>query len=957
MTQSRRRISRGLRGSAVALLGAAIIATTLLPPTPALAAGKPIVAVFDITVQGRARLKKQLLRSLADYLATQLTAGGVYGVVPRDQLASRLRKQKKSSYKKCFDQSCQIAIGKEMAAGKSLATKIMKIGKLCVLSATLYDLRTSASERAATAKGKCSEESLLKSIDTVAAKISGDSAPLLGGDKQSSVKLDAIASVAGIRVSWPPRCPANKPMACFRMARKMKEQDQGLVLALYGYVRAKKTANWRVANKARRFAKKLMQGYVPRQTQLEAMLRGACKRRRPACYALATLRGVENNHAKELSFLRRACDGNVLAACTDLGNLYKQGKGTTKSESKAIALYRRACDRSYWPACSQLAYAYRYGRGVAKNERRAVGLYRRACDRRYWAACQRLGFFYSYGSTKNYSKALGIYRRACDGGYPQSCTSLAYMYKKGRGVAPNPAKARAIYMKACNDGYVYGCTAAGNYTKAAQLRQQKCDAGDLYACNSLAYMYKKGQGVPLNAAKASAIYRRSCNMGNISACISIRDDAKVAALYRRGCDGGNMYSCKALGDKYRYGRGVRLNKYSAVTYYRKACNGGYTYACNDLAYMYKYGYGVPRNTAMAKQIYQAACKKGNATACKNARSASSLIDGYRRKCTGGSMYDCYLLAGKYRFGTGVRLNKQWAVTYYRKACTGGYMKGCYELGYLYKYGYGVPRNSSSASFYYRKACAGGYRLACKYARQSGRSHYQASTPYPARPIAVSRVYCSTGVSCYNSASRYRYGRGVVKSQYKALAYYRKGCNYNYREACYQAGYMYKYGAIGVAKNLSQASFYYNKACRAGHSLACKHRPGASVSRTNYRGGGTLLSRYRSGCIARRYMDCYNMAKSYHFGRNGAVKNLFTALSYYRSACTKGHTESCYQAGFMYKKGHGTSPNHAQAVYFYTKACRAGHKTACKYHPNKNKGRYRKPYRGSSNGNYGAPPSE
>ncbi|PIE18032.1 MAG: hypothetical protein CSA65_06260 [Proteobacteria bacterium] len=823
MRQSGRVANHRLRRGAVALMGATIITAGLAALAPARAAGKPIVAVFDITVQGRTRLKKQLLRSLADYLATQLTAGGVYGVVPRDQLASRLRQQKKTSYKKCFDQSCQIAIGKELAAGKSLATKIMKIGKLCVLSATLYDLRTSASERAATAKGKCSEEALLKSIDSVAAKISGNN-PLTSGPKSPDVKLGAIATLAGVRVSWPPRCPANKPMACFRMARKMKEQDQGLVLALYAYVRAKKTANWRVVNKSRDFTKKLMQGYVPRQTQLEAMLRGACKRQRGACYALATLRDVEKNYAKALALLRMACDGNVLAACTDLGNLYRQGKGTIKNERKALALFRRACDRRYWPACSRLAYAYRYGRGVTKSERWAVSLYHRACDARYWAACQSLGFYYSYGTSKNYSKALRIYRRACDGGYPQSCTALADMYKMGRGVTANPSKARAIYMKACNDGYVYGCIAAGDFNKAAQLRQQKCDAGDLYACNSLAYMYKKGRGVAMNSAKATAIYRRSCNMGNISACISIRDNTRVATLYRQGCDGGNMHSCKSLGDKYRYGTGVRLNKYRAVQLYRKACDGGYTYACNDLAYMYKYGYGVARNMAMAKRIYQKACKKGNATACRNAKSASSLIAGYRSRCNGGSMYDCYTLASKYYSGTGVPINKSTAITYYRRACNGGYMKGCYELGYLYRYGYGVRRNSRTSSFYYRKACVGGYRIACKHARSAGHSYY--SSGYTGK----AGMSCMSGFSCHSKALRYRKTNPAL-----ALSYYRKGCTYNHRESCYQAGYMYKKG-MGTRPNHSQAVYYYTKACNAGHATACQYHPNRRYRRIRgYRG--------------------------------------------------------------------------------------------------------------------------
>jgi hypothetical protein len=60
-----------------------------------------------------------------------------------------------------------------MAAQKSLATKVLKIGKKCRVTGDLYDLKRAASERAATAGSGCSEDELLAAVEEVAAKLTG----------------------------------------------------------------------------------------------------------------------------------------------------------------------------------------------------------------------------------------------------------------------------------------------------------------------------------------------------------------------------------------------------------------------------------------------------------------------------------------------------------------------------------------------------------------------------------------------------------------------------------------------------------------------------------------------------------------------------------------------------------------------------------------------------------------
>ena len=164
---------RGLGSCRLALCGLLLLLCAV--PRGAAAETKEIVAVFTVEAKGL-KVDAGLLDRLTDYLAGQIAAADTYQVVPRAQLKQRLTKQRKASYKSCVDQSCQIEIGRELAAQKSLATKIVQLGSRCMVIATLYDLKRAAAERGATAKGGCSEDQLVASLETVVKRLGKRSA-------------------------------------------------------------------------------------------------------------------------------------------------------------------------------------------------------------------------------------------------------------------------------------------------------------------------------------------------------------------------------------------------------------------------------------------------------------------------------------------------------------------------------------------------------------------------------------------------------------------------------------------------------------------------------------------------------------------------------------------------------------------------------------------------------------
>ena len=136
---------------------------------------KPVVAVFDIQDTRKARgLTVQEKADLTAYLGTLLTNTRRYTTVPKSALKAALAAQKAQSYDACYEESCQIEIGKEVAAEKSLATRISKLGKKCIIAVTMYDLRKSAAENAVKDRVPCDVDSLLEAFEKLVPQLANN---------------------------------------------------------------------------------------------------------------------------------------------------------------------------------------------------------------------------------------------------------------------------------------------------------------------------------------------------------------------------------------------------------------------------------------------------------------------------------------------------------------------------------------------------------------------------------------------------------------------------------------------------------------------------------------------------------------------------------------------------------------------------------------------------------------
>lgn len=135
--------------------------------------GPQVVAVFGLR-DAASILKEEERAQLTRYLAAQIATGGRLLVVPEAELLKALRQEKAESYRECYDEACQIEIGRELAANKSLLTELVKLGSGCALVATLYDLERSTTEQATTERGACSVEAVAQLIERAAARLRGE---------------------------------------------------------------------------------------------------------------------------------------------------------------------------------------------------------------------------------------------------------------------------------------------------------------------------------------------------------------------------------------------------------------------------------------------------------------------------------------------------------------------------------------------------------------------------------------------------------------------------------------------------------------------------------------------------------------------------------------------------------------------------------------------------------------
>ena len=133
---------------------------------PAPARPPAIVAVLDIQ-DSAGRLHAETRRQLSRYIAAAVSRASAFRVIPPRQLRQRLSAEKKKSFANCYDDACRIELGKALSAQKVLATDLLRMGDRCVLTASLYELKTETVEKSALVETDCTDEALVDGVKTM----------------------------------------------------------------------------------------------------------------------------------------------------------------------------------------------------------------------------------------------------------------------------------------------------------------------------------------------------------------------------------------------------------------------------------------------------------------------------------------------------------------------------------------------------------------------------------------------------------------------------------------------------------------------------------------------------------------------------------------------------------------------------------------------------------------------
>ncbi len=212
----------------------------------------------------------------------------------------------------------------------------------------------------------------------------------------------------------------------------------------------------------------------------------------------------------------------------------------------------------------------------------------------------------------------------------------------------HPGSDPAFWAKACDAGRAKACHVL------ARTLDVQCQHSSAGGCFTLGVLLSDGRGLPRDPIGASRSFKRACDIGLESACISLVGMVKTDGdgVLQEPCNRGDGASCFMLGSLYYGGQGVSRDLEHAAALFQQSCTAGFTRGCGQLGESYLFGEGVPKDIARARQILE-------------------------------------------------------------NACNAGYGPGCFNVGIMHQQGIETPKNNSLARARFHKGCDLGYRQACE----------------------------------------------------------------------------------------------------------------------------------------------------------------------------------------------------------------------------------------------------
>lgn len=658
----------------------------------------------------------------------------------------------------------------------------------------------------------------------------------------------------------------------------------------------------------------------------------------------------EQGSDSALYWLNMGVDRFKSAECaTMLGDFYAEQQNDV---TKAIAFYDKAFTLGDTDAIVGIGRMY----AIAGQTSEAISTFNRYIsygrpDGYYWLAM-------TYDNIPDTGKELEALNNGDKAGSALCQQVLGNIYEAGAiGDKPDYKKAEKYYLKSSTSasldklGVLYlngslGKQSPKDIEKGLAYVQKAADMGNIDAIYRLGYMYETGNVVGEADQEKALSYFKLLADNNIPAGYFKmglyyelgdggleQDMAKAVEYYNRAADMGYGPAMRYLGDFYRIGQYVPLDKKKAFEYYNNAASQGDASAVYYIGRSYLEGCGVDIDTSAAIPYLRSA-------AMQDVGQAAFLLAEFYNFAKGGFPADgdsagyYYMMAHNNGSGdASYRIGRQLINENYPKEAVEylsvGARRGNYDAMVLFavclQEGYGIEANPEEAYRIFENVASRVDNSSAYYymgtARLNGRGCQQSER--------LGKLYLDTAAALGNTgamvalAQCYLNGYGCEPDTAAAIQYYRQAIDGGSLAACNRLGYLY------------EAREEYEKA------VACYQQ---SADGGNYEGMCCLGLCYEKGHgVVLSYRKAYDLYKraadaGYHRGYLMIafcyLEGIFVeednakALQWFEKSAEAGNLLAMYNAASMYEEGEdGVKRDLKRAKYWYQKAAAEGYEPA------------------------------
>lgn len=500
--------------------------------------------------------------------------------------------------------------------------------------------------------------------------------------------------------------------------------------------------------------------------------------------------------------------------------------------------------------------------------------------------------------------------RAAAGGDADALIDLGYFKLRGVGGMCDPADARALFLRAAQLGHPRGYAAYGmcclhgqgaerDVEEAVRAFETALRDGYAPAGYRLGLMYRDGDGIPVDGAKARAYLYAACDEGGRYPLYGYRLQSIGYKARKRVFRGVSMRQMRPRLGHLLYGEDGRwqedprlvtrvkkcmaINRFRVDRYPEDAWLEDMRIPTKDdvarAATDRRHGVW---NVANAEEALGALLEKGQPSHGICASPHAALIH-YRRAVKGGSSDAMCRLGEAYFNGRGCPRDAEQAVRLFRLSAAWGNEKGRFALGGCYERGIGVPRDLAMAVECYGQAAAAGY------------------------PPAQN-----------NLGGCYQRGSGVEQDLAAAVEWYQRAADADQPQAICRLGQCYERG-WGVEPQHGYAVELYRRAARLGqpyalYHLALCHHKGVGIE-VNYAKAARLFERAARAGVTDA---AYALGLCHRFGW-GVPRDRRMAFLWFAEAAKGGHVQSSYEMGMCYLAGRATVQSDTRAVEAFRRA--------------------------------------